>query len=607
VGGATGGGLAGGAGRDPPVPDAAQRRGRRSATAGQSVRFRIAVGIRGNSSSEEVYPVQRLRSARWAVLLVGLAMVAAACGGGDDGGGGGETAQIQEGGNLNYAADQEQAGFNPNTSKDNLFALSNIVTSIYPSVFNLHPDFTVQLNTEFMDSAELTNQDPQTVVYKIKQNAAWSDGTPVSADDFIFWWENCNETNKKADCVSTTGYKDIESVTGSDGGKTVTTVYKNKFADWKSLFSQYIIPSHYVKEQPGGWNTGLDKNPTKIPSAGPYLVESYTPGQSLTIAKNDKYWGSKPHLDKIVYRFLPESTTQPAALQNSEVDLIYPQPQVDQVQVVKGIPDVTSQINFGLSYEHLDFNFENPLLADPAVRKAFATGLNIQQIVDRTVKQFSDKASVLGNRIWLSNQPEYQDHRGSYGNGDTAAAEKLLTDAGYAKGSDGIYAKGGKKLSFNISTTAGNALRETQEQLIQAQAKTFGMDIKIKNAEADVLFGEWLPEGNFDISNFAWVGTPFAVSSNQPIFETGSAQNYGKYTNPEVDQLFTQAVAELDQTKANELSNQVDQKLWEDMATVPLYQKPTFIAWRNTFTGIGDNTTSQGPFWNASVWAQKAA
>jgi len=551
--------------------------------------------------------VHRMRTVRLAALLVGLAMVAAACGGGEEDTGGGGEAQIQEGGRLSFASDQEQAGFNPNTAKDNLFALSNIVTNIYPSVFNIHPDFTVQLSETFMDSAELTNENPQTVVYKIKQNAAWSDGKPVSADDFIFWWENCNETDKKADCVSTTGYKDIESLEGSDGGKTVTAVFKNKFADWKSLFSQYIIPAHYTKAQSGGWNTGLDKNPEKIPSAGPFIVESYTPGQSLTLKRNDKFYGPKAHLDEIVFRYLPESTTQPAALQNNEVDMIYGQPQLDQVKIVEGIPDVTSQINFGLQYEHLDFNVKNPLLADVAVRKAFATGLNVQDIVNRTVKQFSDKATVLGNRFFMNGQPEYQDHRGAYGNGDKAAAEKLLTDAGYTKGGDGIFAKGGKRLSFNISTTQGNKLRETQEQLIQAQAKEFGFELKIKNAEADVLFGEWLPEGNFDIANFAWVGTPFAVSSNQPIFSTDSAQNYGKFSNKQVDQLFTEAIAQLDPAKSAELGNQIDQLLWDDMATLPLYQKPQLIGWRNKFTGIGDNLSSQGPFWNAGLWAQKAA
>jgi peptide/nickel transport system substrate-binding protein len=553
--------------------------------------------------------VHRLRTVKLAALLVGLAMIAAGCGGGGGNGGtsGGGSANIKEGGTLTYASDQEQAGFNPNTAKDNLFALSSVVTGVFPSVYNIHPDFTVQLDTNFMDSAELTKEDPQTVVYKIKKEATWSDGTPVNVDDFVYWWENCNETNKKADCVSTTGYKDIASVTGSDGGKTVTTVYKNKFADWKSLFSQYIIPAHYGKKQPGNWNTGFDKNPEKIPSAGPFIVDSYTPGQSLTLKRNDKYWGPKAHLDSIVFRYLPESTTQPAALQNNEADMMYGQPQLDQISIVKAIPDVTSSVSFGLQYEHLDFNTKNPLLGDVAVRKAFATGLNIQQIVDRTVKQFSDKATILGNRFYMNGQPQYQDHRGSYGNGDTAAAEKMLTDAGYAKGADGIFAKGGKRLSFNISTTQGNKLRETQEELVQAQAKQFGMEIKIKNADADVLFNKWLPQGQFDISNFAWVGTPFPVSSNQPIFSTGSAQNYGKYSNTKFDQLMTQAVAELDEKKAADMANQADQILWDDMATLPLYQKPQLLAYRNTFTGIGENLSSQGPFWNAGTWAQKAA
>ena len=77
----------------------------------------------------------------------------------------------------------------------------------------------------------------------------------------------------------------------------------------------------------------------------------------------------------MVFRFLPESTTQPAALQNNEVDLIYPQPQLDQVTQVKALPDVTSQINFGPTYEHFDFNFKNEHLGDLKVRQALATGL----------------------------------------------------------------------------------------------------------------------------------------------------------------------------------------------------------------------------------------
>jgi peptide/nickel transport system substrate-binding protein len=552
--------------------------------------------------------VHRLRTAKLAALLVGLAMVAAACGGGGDEGGeaGGGSTQIQPGGTLNYAADQEPTGFNNNTSKDNGTSVLNIVVGMFPFAFHAQPDFTVKMDDAFLESAEQTSEDPQTIVYKIKENAIWSDDTPITADDFIYFWEQQNGTIKDNDVASTTGYDQIESIEGSDNGKTVTVVFKTPFADWKGLFSG-ILPSHYVKERPGGWNTGLDKEPEKIPVGGWWKVDNYTQGQSLTLVRNDKYFGQKSNLDSVVFRFLPESTTQPAALQNNEVDLIYPQPQLDQVQQVKALPDVTSEINFGLSFEHLDFNFKNEHLGDLNVRKAIATGINIQELVDRTVKQFSDKATPLGNRIWLTGQPEYQDHFGQYGKGDVAGATKLLEDAGYTKGADGIYAKDGKKLSVRFSTTAGNKLRETQGELFQAQMKEMGVEIKIANVDSTKFFGEWLPQGNFDIANFAWVGTPFAISGSRDIYRTGGGGNYGSYESKKVDDLFAQANSETDPAKSAELGNQIDQQLTADMVTIPLYNKPGFIAWRNTFTNIRDNQTNEGPFFAANTWGQKAA
>jgi peptide/nickel transport system substrate-binding protein len=308
-----------------------------------------------------------------------------------------------------------------------------------------------------------------------------------------------------------------------------------------------------------------------------------------------------------VVRFLPESTTQPAALQNNEVDLIYPQPQLDQVQQVKALPDVTSQINFGPTFEHLDFNFKTLGLDDLAVRRAIATGINIEELVQRTVKQFSDQAKPLGNRIYMTTQPaQYRDNFSAYGKGDVAGATKLLEKAGYTKGSDGIYAKGGKKLSFRFSTTAGNQLREAQGELFQAQMKQIGVDIKIANVDSQKFFGDWLINGNFDIANFAWVGSPFPISGNQAAYVSGGGSNYGSYANKKVDDLFKRAFAEFDPAKATELGNQIDQQITADMATIPLYQKPTFIAWRNTFGNIADNSTQDGPFWNANLWGLKA-
>ncbi|HEX9344011.1 MAG TPA: ABC transporter family substrate-binding protein [Actinomycetota bacterium] len=550
------------------------------------------------------------RSSRWLLPLLGLALIAAACSSNKGNGGGGTSGGgIKEGGSLNYAADQEPTGFNNNTSKDHGTSVLNITVNMFPNAFNVAPDLTVHLNSDLLASADLTKQSPETIVYKIKPNASWSDGTPFSADDFIYAWQHQNGTNPKFDVADTTGYANIKSVTGSDNGKTVTVVYSKPFADWKNVFTQ-MLPAHYMKSLPGSdvqqWNDGIDKNPEKIPSAGPFVVQSYTVGNSLTLKRNDQYFGQKAHLGQIVFRFLPASTAQPQALQNSEVDLIYPQPQIDEVKQVQALPDVTSQINFGLSFEHLDFNFKNQFLGDLKVRQAIATGLNREDLVNRTVKQFSDKASVLGNRIWLSGQQYYEDHSGNYGKGDVNAAKALLQGDGYTMGSDGYFAKGGKRLEVRFSTTAGNQLREQQGVLFQSQMKAIGIKVDIANVVSKTFFGDWLPKGNYDVADFAWVGNPFAISNNHDIYRTGGGGNYGKLSDPKIDSLFNQAIAELDPAKSAALGNQIDQQIWNDMATIPLYQKPTFIAWRNTFTNIVDNTSQYGPFTQATSWAQKA-
>jgi peptide/nickel transport system substrate-binding protein len=539
-----------------------------------------------------------------------LAFGAAACGGSSTtsttSGSSAGPATVKSGGEITYGSDQEPPGFNNNTSKDNNTAVTNMEAGILPSVFRIQPDNTLKLNSDVYASAELTSSDPETVVYKIKPEAIWNDGTPVSADDFIYLWQNLNGSIADNDIASTAGYEDIGSVTGSDNGKTVTVVFKNKFPDWRGLFSSaggnQMLEARVMKTLPGGWNTGLDKS---LPfSAGPYKLESYTPGSNAILVRNDKWFGKKPNLDRIIVRFLPQSQAQVAALQNNEVQVIYPQPQLDDVAKAKTIAGVTTEINFGQSFEHLDFNFKNTLLADAAIRKAIATGVSDDEIVNSGVKQFSAKAKPLGNRIWLTGQAPYVDQSGSYAKGNTAAATKLLEDAGYQKGPDGIYAKSGQRLSFRFSTTSGNKLREDTGVLFQNQMKKMGVDIQIDNKPSKVLFPA-LSKGDFDISLFAWVGNPFPISNNKGVYVTGGGSNYGKYSSPKVDALFAQAVTEFDEKKAADLGNQIDKELWADVVSVPLYQKPTFIAYYSKYGNIHDNPNQEGPLYNVGDWGLK--
>ena len=534
-----------------------------------------------------------------------LVLGAAACGGSSGNSGSSNsakpntTATVKQGGTLTFASEKVPEGFNINTSADVTFDTGLQMDPLAPWAFNNTPGLDVALNTDLLDSAELTNKTPQTVVYKIKQNAVWSDGVPITADDFIYNWKHQNGSDPNDDAATTTGYEDIDNTAGSDNGKTVTVTFKNNFGDWKALFST-LLPAHYM-EKAGGWTKAIKEAPPAV-SGGPYVVSQFVKGNSLTLVRNDKYYGKRPALDQIVYRYITDSAAEPQALANNEVQMIYPQPQLDLIDQVKKIQGVKTETNLGLNFEHIDFNFKNSLLADIAVRKAIATGIDRQELLNATVKQFTDKAAVLNNRMFMPSQKGYQDNAGGISKGDIAGAQKLLDAAGYTKGPDGIYAKNGQPLKFRYTVTQGNKLRERTEEIFIAQMKKVGIAVDPVNTTK---LGSTLSSGDFDIIQFSWVGTPFPVSSNQSIYLSTGGQNYGKFVNADVDKLFPQAIREVDPQKANDTANQIDKILFDQMATLPLYQKPTFLAYYDRYANIVDNPTSQGPFYNVQDWGLK--
>jgi len=534
-----------------------------------------------------------------------------ACGGGDeapageDGGSSGAGAgERAEGGIITYAADQEPTGFNGNTSKDNGTSVKNVIENLNYFAVKINPDLT--LDFIGLESAPtLVSEDPQIVEWKIKEEAVWSDGTPVTTADIQYHHES--RIDPANDVASRIGHDQITQFEAVDD-KTFRATFEPKYSEYEALWGDGIFQAAFAKAQPGGWNTGLDTNPG--PSAGPYLFEegAFVPGESLTLVKNDQWWGEDtPTLDSIVFRFLPESTTQADALRNQEVDLIYPQPQLDLVEQVQQLePDVVSEINFGPTFEHLTFNLANPVLAELPVRQAIAHAVDRNLIVERLMKPFSADASRLDNRVFMSNQDGYVAGGEEYAEQDLEAAKALMEGAGWALGSDGVYAKGGQRAAFRLTTTAGNALREQQLELVRSQLAEAGMEATIDNCPSTCVFSERLPEGNFDIANFAWVGGATPINGVTQLYTTGSDSNYGGWTNPEWDALGVQALSELDPATRIEFGNQLDAILWDEMVVLPLYQKPTFIANTSNAVGIEDNSSNEGPFWNSQVWGVKS-
>jgi peptide/nickel transport system substrate-binding protein len=188
----------------------------------------------------------------------------------------------------------------------------------------------------------------------------------------------------------------------------------------------------------------------------------------------------------------------------------------------------------------------------------------------------------------------------------------MLEGAGYKLGPDGIYAKGGSRLSFDTITTVQNPLREQTIDVLTSQLKAAGIEIK-KDLDPDIFEDATHPKsleaGGFDLALFAWVGSPL-VSGNVSIYQSvkgdAQGQNYVHGNDPKVDDLLSQVTQETDTTKQAELANQADAQLWTNMFTLPLYQKPTFLAWSSQFTGVDENSTNSGPLWNSEVFARKA-
>lgn len=541
----------------------------------------------------------RSRSIFWGLLMV-LMLVATACPQQADDETPKAKEELQEGGTITFASEQEHTGFNINTSKDNLFALQHVMGLVWPTSYSTRPDFSVHPDL-LASRAKVVTETPFVVEWKIKKEAIWDDGKPVSADDFELYWQNCNGKDEKADCASTSGYDLISKLEKVDA-KTVRTTFDKPYPEFEALFGN-LVPAHIAKARPGGWNTGFDADPGV--SAGPYKVKEWVKGDHLTLIRNDKFWGKKPRLDSITIRYIPDAATHPAALQNGEVTLIYPQPQVDLVQQVKQIPGTKSEIGFGPTWEHITFNFKNPHLAVKEVRQAVTYGIDRDAIVKAILNPFSDKATKLDNRIYVQNQKEYEAHGKEYAKRDVKKAQAALEKAGYAKGADGIYAKGGKKLSLRFSYRSPNPRRQAAVELAQAQLKEVGIEITIDAFTGSL--GKTLAGGQFDLIIFAFVGTPFPASGADQVFKTGSDSNFGFYSSAEVDKKLGEATTELDAKKRAQILNDIDEILWTDLSDIPLFQLPTFIAHSDRYVNIIDNTTSSGPFWNAYDWGIKKA
>lgn len=574
----------------------------------------------------------RMKAAAAVAVAGASALLLSACG---VGGGGGATAsgnfadcaeninncnsvpedQLQQGGTITFAIEKNIPNWNVVSADGNVFETGMATQAYLPAAFDTQPDLTLALNTDLMVSADLVN--PTTIVYKIKPEAVWSDGTPISADDFAYSWKMQSPTEcPECATAGNGGWDVVQDVVGSDGGKTATMTLSHPFTDWQNYFSsgQPLYPAH-IAAQHGDLNTPegiaasfdwFGKNPPTY-SGGPYVVENWQDNQALTLAPNPRWYGAtKPKLDQLIMRVITDATQEPIALQNNEVQVIYPQPQVDIVQQIQQIPNVSQNQQLGIQWEHYDFNLRNPFLQDKALRQAMYTAVNREDIIAKTVGQFNPDVQPLNSLMFLPQMEGYTDNvtATGLGSGDVERAKQILTDAGYTGVGEKLVAPSGEAVpDMRIRYTVGNAIRQNESELFAGYMKQLGINVAVEPTDD---LGTTLSAGDYDIMVFAWVQSPAPFANAQQTFLSSSGNNFGQYNNPRTDAMLNEAASSADKAAATATLNEADRIIMEDAYVLPLYQKPTLIAAQDTVANVRGNASLAGPTYNAGEWALRA-
>ncbi|MXW60171.1 MAG: ABC transporter family substrate-binding protein [Acidimicrobiaceae bacterium] len=549
---------------------------------------------------------------RWTAVLLALVLLAAACDD-DDQDDQPVTGPTDETGTATTAApetsdptsvviglEQELTNFNNLTAGDNLLAGRQVIRAVWPTCTRTLPNSTFE--PYFCESLPtVVNEDPLIVEYKLRADANWSDGTPVSSDDMVFYFENCNDPED--DCAGTAGFDSAELEVVD--AKTVRLSWPEgqPFVEYIALFSGPFPPAHLGLD----WTEGFQEDP--MLAAGPYQVDEYNPGSDLTLVPNPTWFGDGPHIDEVTFRFISDVGNLPLALENGEVDVIYPQPQVDLVAQIAALDSVASTITFGPTWEHITFNTAT---VPVEVRRAIALALDRELIVTALMRPFSQSAQPLGNRVYMNGQAQYQDNTpAEFQVRDVDAARAALEQGGWTPGNDGVYTRDERRLSLRIRTTGGNPRREQFQELVQNQLGEAGIEITIDNLPGGEIFGPVFgsendppgPPGDFDLVIFAWVGGPLPASSTLQVFGTGSDSNPGAYVDDQVNDLLIEATVTLDLDRQAELLNRADALMWQSLPNVPVYQLPFFLAWNDSLINLEDNPTLESFTWNLEEWA----
>ncbi|MEN0103182.1 MAG: ABC transporter substrate-binding protein [Curtobacterium sp.] len=442
-----------------------------------------------------------------------------------------------------------------------------------------------------------TSDDGKTLTFTLRQGVSFTDGTPFDAAAVVRNIEHVQDPTT----ASSTGYLALQSIqkaTATDD-HTVTLSLSRPDSALLESFSQAWVGM----ESPKALDRSQKENCESPVGTGPFEITNWKHGDRVTLVQNKDYWGkTKPRLDGISWRFIPDSTSRYAALQSGQVDVI-DNAQPDQLKAAssKGAIRDLDAPRPGAS-NRLELNSGHGVFQDEAVRKAFIAGAEI----DPGIQSLFLGTAKRSYSVLSSVEPfAYSDK--SLFRYQPATAKRLLDDAGWKVGSDGIREKDGKQLTVTFPVSTNQSVPAERSLFQQIQASEAKVGIKVQLQELDL--SSWyaaLAKNQYDVVSapYTKVGPDvlrilYDSASITPA-PSGYFANLAQLDEPELDSLLQRAAETSDQSTRADLYEQAQKRILESRTVLPLYDQQNHFLYRSSVHGI--RTTPVSTPWFGSAW-----
>lgn len=424
------------------------------------------------------------------------------------------------------------------------------------------------------------SDDGRTITMTLKSGVTFHDGTPMNAEAVKLTFERFKETG-----VASPIYEGITQMGEIEAVDETTVAFH--FDQPAANFWSTISMPYAAIISPASIEAAEAEGGAHLVGTGPFKLADWTAGQSLTLDRNPDYaWGPEitqnqgaPYLDQLVFKVIPDASTQLAALEAGEVDVIFIN-QPSHKQKLEGNPDVVLHETVLNSLIYLGFNTQRALFDEAPVRHALSHAIDKDQIVNLALGGLGQKAFAPLPPTLPGFDPSLQDHELGL---DLDRSRTLLQEAGFEQTADGGWERDGQPLQARLLTST-RPPNEAVATLIQSQLAAIGVPVEIQQLDGKAVM-DATAQGEFDLLlwRYDW-NDPDALNIFLSSARIGSTNRVG-YSNPEVDALLEAGAHELDETARNELYREAQLIILHDAPWQPLYVPVDVLAIRTRIEG----------------------